>query len=420
MSFIKIEEDDGGMLAGRLGSHAGTGLMSRAMVNRGFNSFDDSARTNSMIHDSDLLDLEPVASPDIHHSYNMGPATTTNHSLMSSATPSQPFSNLSLGTTPPIPESTSPFDNFLHNQNAARSHMQHRLSQQQVPSSPRQHRYSNSASAQTASYASPRPDSHIERFIHDNAIQSASTTPMGSYDPYSASPGYSVPREPDPSVSGTTGGGSYGKSAPISTDDKQQQMLERRRRRRESHNAVERRRRDNINEKIKELSELIPEKFLMAGMDQQALQKGGDDRPNKGTILSRSVDYIRQLQSIIDEQNRAEVEFQERVNGLQRELGAEITEFKFTSAELALSRLGIGPRIDSSTPVSDDVKSPDSNQSSTRQKPMRPTMQSESKPSSETTPDFTPEFDLEFYQQEGYHARAQDESAIVFDDDYYN
>ncbi|RUP46713.1 helix-loop-helix DNA-binding domain-containing protein [Jimgerdemannia flammicorona] len=65
-----------------------------------------------------------------------------------------------------------------------------------------------------------------------------------------------------------------------------QQMFEKRKRRRESHNAVERRRRDNINEKIQELSTLLPEAIV-----------DGANKPNKGAILRKSVDHIKSLQS---------------------------------------------------------------------------------------------------------------------------
>ncbi len=109
-------------------------------------------------------------------------------------------------------------------------------------------------------------------------------------------------------------------------------LNEKRRRRRESHNAVERRRRDNINEKINELSTLIPDCILM---DQQSGSSGSANanpgvssfsaefsttdmspesmiggpggnnieedgnsahnglKANKGVILRKSVDYIR-------------------------------------------------------------------------------------------------------------------------------
>jgi hypothetical protein len=92
-------------------------------------------------------------------------------------------------------------------------------------------------------------------------------------------------------------------------------LNEKRRRRRESHNAVERRRRDNINEKITELSTLIPECMLDAASptgggggskgsngdaDNMISPIGEDDtkesagvKANKGMILRKSVDYIR-------------------------------------------------------------------------------------------------------------------------------
>ncbi|TPX58325.1 hypothetical protein SpCBS45565_g08023 [Spizellomyces sp. 'palustris'] len=64
------------------------------------------------------------------------------------------------------------------------------------------------------------------------------------------------------------------------------QITEKRRRRRESHNAVERRRRDNINEKIQELATLLPD-----------FASDSQNKPNKGVILRRSVEYIRQMQT---------------------------------------------------------------------------------------------------------------------------
>ncbi|KAG8712496.1 hypothetical protein FRC08_014498 [Ceratobasidium sp. 394] len=92
---------------------------------------------------------------------------------------------------------------------------------------------------------------------------------------------------------------------------KQAQLLsEKRRRRRESHNAVERRRRDNINEKISELSTLIPECLLTdnpaptTGKDDvlgPVDEEGGKEGPkaNKGMILRKSVDYIKYLQQLV-------------------------------------------------------------------------------------------------------------------------
>ncbi|KAG0242302.1 hypothetical protein BGW41_004516 [Actinomortierella wolfii] len=68
-------------------------------------------------------------------------------------------------------------------------------------------------------------------------------------------------------------------------------LNEKRRRRRESHNAVERRRRDNINEKIQELSTLLPDTYIDSA-----------NKPNKGVILRKSVDYIRHLQQLVASQ----------------------------------------------------------------------------------------------------------------------
>ncbi|KAG1465887.1 hypothetical protein G6F46_001608 [Rhizopus delemar] len=69
-----------------------------------------------------------------------------------------------------------------------------------------------------------------------------------------------------------------------------QLMMEKRRRRRESHNAVERRRRDNINDRIHELCSLLPENAL------ENISVGPNNKPNKGVILKKSVEHMRQLQ----------------------------------------------------------------------------------------------------------------------------
>ncbi|KAG2236634.1 hypothetical protein INT48_000189 [Thamnidium elegans] len=75
-----------------------------------------------------------------------------------------------------------------------------------------------------------------------------------------------------------------------------QQLFDKKRRRRESHNAVERRRRDNINERIFELSTLLPERDA--------------SKNNKGTILRKSVDHIRLLHEKVNQ-------YQQRVQELE-------------------------------------------------------------------------------------------------------
>ncbi|KAG2192372.1 hypothetical protein INT47_001397 [Mucor saturninus] len=80
-----------------------------------------------------------------------------------------------------------------------------------------------------------------------------------------------------------------------------QLLAEKKRRRRESHNAVERRRRENINERIQELGTMLPD-------PQEKESVGG----NKGAILRKSVNHIRNLQRDVAlyKQRIHELEFQ--------------------------------------------------------------------------------------------------------------
>jgi hypothetical protein len=413
---IKIEEDP----------YRDQHLLSRTVLTRGFNAYDDDNVTSSMIDESDLLDLESI---DTASGMNSFGKNANAHAMaaasigFSAATPTHgsgslgnnKYGSLRYGTTPPVPESTSPFDSFLLNQGA------HLLKQQnRSPNGLRtahnannnivgnntdrtgnlntstNNQNSNAASTtnMSSSYSSPRPDPYAQRFLNENAVASTSSTPVGSYE-YSLSPSHK------PKLSSSH------------PDDKQQLILaERRRRRRESHNAVERRRRDNINEKIKELCDLLPEQFLMAALDIQGNPIVKDERPNKGTILSRSVDYIKQLQVVIDEQNRREVELQEMVRSLEQQLGRPPTEFGHTSAEYSLSKAGIGPHIPGATPegmtvgaTGNSVTSPGSQDSAPPPNP---------KNNSGMTPEnFTPEFDLDYYNSYNY---GRHENALVDED----
>ncbi|KAG8729165.1 hypothetical protein FRC12_021218 [Ceratobasidium sp. 428] len=135
---------------------------------------------------------------------------------------------------------------------------------------------------------------------------------------------------------------------------KQAQLLsEKRRRRRESHNAVERRRRDNINEKISELSTLIPECLLSeapapAGKDDvlgAVDEEGGKEGPkaNKGMILRKSVDYIKYLQQLV----RAQA-------SRNRELESQLSQYRGpdgSSSDPAASLLGSIPGLDTTAHV---------------------------------------------------------------------
>lgn len=53
---------------------------------------------------------------------------------------------------------------------------------------------------------------------------------------------------------------------------------------------MERRRRDTINDRIQELCNLLPESSL------ETMALGPNNKPNKGAILKKSVEHIRELQ----------------------------------------------------------------------------------------------------------------------------
>ncbi|KAJ3354950.1 hypothetical protein HDU83_004358 [Entophlyctis luteolus] len=95
---------------------------------------------------------------------------------------------------------------------------------------------------------------------------------------------------------------------------------EKRARRRASHNAVERRRRDIINEKINELSTLLPDHHLLPA-----------DAQNKGSILKRSVDHMRGVQAMAGRQADRIIELENVCRMLMQKAG--ITD----DSELGLS-----------------------------------------------------------------------------------
>ncbi|MCJ8734688.1 hypothetical protein PDJAM_G00238280 [Pangasius djambal] len=83
--------------------------------------------------------------------------------------------------------------------------------------------------------------------------------------------------------------------------DAEAKALIKERQKKDNHNLIERRRRFNINDRIKELGDLVPK------------SSDPEMRWNKGTILKASVDYIRKLQK---EQQRAK-EMEQRQKKLE-------------------------------------------------------------------------------------------------------
>jgi hypothetical protein len=99
---------------------------------------------------------------------------------------------------------------------------------------------------------------------------------------------------------------------------------------------------------------LIPDKFFQVGKDpkegngedeQVTMKSSGtkDGKPNKGQILTSSVEYIQHLQNVIDQNNRKETELLIRLQGLSPQSNIKLTP---TSAEIALGEIGVGTESD--------------------------------------------------------------------------
>lgn len=140
---------------------------------------------------------------------------------------------------------------------------------------------------------------------------------------------------------------------------------------------VDRKRRDNINDRIQQLLTMIPAEFFQdyyknhSGIDSEnmvdtpgsvstpklssaaaaaaaakAKSTGTrDGKPNKGQILTQAVEYITYLQSQVDVRNREEVELILKVQELSSLTGTIVNSINLenTSAEVALSKIGVGP-----------------------------------------------------------------------------
>lgn len=118
---------------------------------------------------------------------------------------------------------------------------------------------------------------------------------------------------------------------------KQLSKEEKMKRRREFHNAVERRRRDLIKEKIKELGLIVPPSLLNPPLSAvQTLQRNPsmnsneindllstikvkETKPNKSTILNKSVDYIKHLNYVLSQQEIERARLEERISNLENE-----------------------------------------------------------------------------------------------------
>lgn len=104
----------------------------------------------------------------------------------------------------------------------------------------------------------------------------------------------------------------------------------------------ERKRKDNINNKIQELHDLIPRDFFADLGEKNTGTKDG--KPNKGQILSKSVDYITWLQNEVDVRNRREVELALVLESIRGdEMPPRESNPGHTVAEVMLGKIGVGP-----------------------------------------------------------------------------
>ncbi|KAK7206426.1 helix-loop-helix DNA-binding domain-containing protein [Myxozyma melibiosi] len=320
--YIK-PDPDGSFYQVSQGGFSSMGGNPEPIFNRGgFSSFDGHSPSSSMIPEDDLLESLNENYPEF--------SAVVSQDLQSQSQFSAP-QNMGVGgyLSPPnrnVPlNSGSPFDDYSNRQ-----------MYQQTPSG------SGSAPRQMM------PESHTQRFLNVNeynrpqkqsGMNSVSIpNSVGSWGAGGTPESFDQTFSPPPAIKGE------------GADKQNLLMMEKRRRRRESHNAVERRRRDNINEKIQELASLIPEHLLegtgfthnnnpgsgvnVGSVGTEVSTPGGtsgtpglsasaaaalgrDGKPNKGIILKKSVDYIRQLQLAQEELRRKNEELEKRLQRLE-------------------------------------------------------------------------------------------------------
>ncbi|PSN48988.1 hypothetical protein C0J52_03864 [Blattella germanica] len=127
------------------------------------------------------------------------------------------------------------------------------------------------------------------------------------------------------------------KPEPIQLSDAQLQEINaiaKDRQKKDNHNMIERRRRFNINDRIKELGTLLPKN------NDPHYDIVKDVRPNKGTILKSSVDYIKVLkhelqrmknvetkQKLLEQQNRRLFIRIQELENLAKSHGIPVSEF---------------------------------------------------------------------------------------------
>ncbi|KAK4871737.1 hypothetical protein RN001_015861 [Aquatica leii] len=111
------------------------------------------------------------------------------------------------------------------------------------------------------------------------------------------------------------------KNEPSFLSDAELHALAKDRQKKDNHNMIERRRRFNINDRIKELGSLLPK------TNDPYFEIVRDVRPNKGTILKSSVEYIKCLKNEVQRLKQNEAK-QKQVEHINRRLQLRIQELE--------------------------------------------------------------------------------------------
>ncbi|XP_026475258.1 microphthalmia-associated transcription factor isoform X2 [Ctenocephalides felis] len=111
------------------------------------------------------------------------------------------------------------------------------------------------------------------------------------------------------------------KPEPLLLSDAEIHAIAKDRQKKDNHNMIERRRRFNINDRIKELGTLLPK------TNDPYYEIVRDVRPNKGTILKSSVDYIKCLKQEVNRLKHNEAR-QKQIESQNRRLLLRVQELE--------------------------------------------------------------------------------------------
>ncbi|KAG8226686.1 hypothetical protein J437_LFUL005500 [Ladona fulva] len=137
------------------------------------------------------------------------------------------------------------------------------------------------------------------------------------------------------------------KPEPIILSDAEINALAKDRQKKDNHNMIERRRRFNINDRIKELGTLLPKN------NDPYYEIVRDVRPNKGTILKSSVEYIKCLKHELQRMKQAEIR-QKQVEQQNRRLLLRIQMPDVVTEAATLSATQVEDLMEDDHPVNGD------------------------------------------------------------------